>query len=101
MKDVFTRWNSAYKTIYESYEYKELLSAFANQYIDAAPLFLKIWINARDVIEVFKVFNDATYTFSLVYVPTSHIFCYTALQVAVSNFIAVYKSSLFRMPLVK
>ena len=39
---------------------------------------------ARDVFEVFKVFNDATYTFSLVYVPTSHIFCYTGLQVVVT-----------------
>ena len=70
--------------IYESYEYRELLSAFANQYINVAPLFSEIWINTRDVMEVFKVFNDATYTFNLVYVPTSHIFCYTALQVAVA-----------------
>ena len=74
LKDVSTRWNSTYKMIYELYEYRELLSTFANQHIDNAPLFSEIWINARDVMEVLKVFNDATYTFSLVYVPTSHIF---------------------------
>ena len=31
---------------------------------------------------MYKVFNDASYTFSLVYIPTSNLFCYTALNIA-------------------
>ena len=33
-------------------------------------------------MDVFKVFNDATYTFSHVCIPTSNLFFYTALNIA-------------------
>ena len=39
-------------------------------------------MTAKDVMDVFKVFKDATYTFSHVYKPTSNLFCYTALNIA-------------------
>ena len=81
-KDVCTRWNSTYRMIHDSYEYRDVLSAFAAQYVDGSDVFGNTWVTAKDVMEVFKIFNDATYTFSLVYKPTSNLFCYTALNVA-------------------
>ena len=36
LKDGSTHWNSTYKMIYESYEYKDLLSSFSNQHLDGA-----------------------------------------------------------------
>ena len=68
--------------IHDSYQYRDVLSAFAAQFIDGSDVFGDVWVTAREVMEVFKVFNDATYTFSLVYKPTSNLFCYTALNVA-------------------
>lgn len=81
-KDVCTRWNSTYKMIYESYEYRELLCSFAALHIPEADIFGDCWTTAKEIIEVFKTFYDATRTFSHAYIPTSNVFLYTAMQVA-------------------
>ena len=81
-RDVCHRWNSTYEMISESYDYRDLLSSFASQHIPDADVFGETWVIANDVMDVFKVFNDATYTFSHVYKPTSNLFCYTALNIA-------------------
>lgn len=83
-KDVCTRWNSTYKMIYDSIAYKDLLSGFATQNIEGSNIFGDVWTQARDVVEVFKVFYDATRTFSHVYMPTSNLFCFIAMNVAIA-----------------
>ena len=68
--------------ISDSYHYRDLLSSFVSQHILEANVFGGVWETVKDVMDVFKVFNDATYTFSHVYKPTSNLFCYTALNIA-------------------
>ena len=83
-RDVSTRWNSTYKMIFDSYQYRELLSAFATQNIEGSNVFGDVWVVARDIIEVFKVFHDATETFSHAYIPTSSVFCFVAMNIAIA-----------------
>ena len=43
-----------------------------------------VWVTTRDVIEVFKVFHDATETFSHAYIPTSSVFCFVAMNIVIA-----------------
>lgn len=81
-KDVGHRWNSTYVLLCQSLEYQNLLCSFATEYIPSSNLLPQIWDLCAKVMEIFKNFNDATYTFSNVYKPTSNLFIVEALNIA-------------------
>ena len=72
-RDVPTRWNSTYELLNESFSYKELLCMFINNNVPQVNLFPQNWEVCQKILDLLKVFNDATYTLSGVYYPTSHL----------------------------
>jgi hypothetical protein len=80
-KDVPTRWNSTYELLNESFEYRQLLCKFITNHVSQVQLYPQHWDICAQVLEVLKVFNDATYTLSGVYYPTSHLFLIECLNI--------------------
>lgn len=74
-RDVPTRWNSTYKLLLSSFEYKDLLCAFFHQYVQARDIYLfsNQWNICTSICEILKVYNDASDQLSGVYYPTSHL----------------------------
>ena len=73
-RDVPTRWNSTFELLKESHNYSELLCAFFATNMTEILLHENNWIVCNKILEILSVFNDATYTLSGVYYPTTHLF---------------------------
>ena len=73
-RDITTRWNSTYKLLCESVEYKEILVSFITYYVPSISLQLNHWDVCIKILELLRVLNDATVTLSSVYYPTTHSF---------------------------
>ena len=72
-KDVPTRWNSTFHLLTESLAYKDLLCTFISNNVPQINLYPQEWDICQKILDVLKVFNDATYTLSGVYYPTTHL----------------------------
>jgi len=73
-RDIVTRWNSTYKLLSESVEYKDLLVSFITYNVPNISLQLNHWDACIKILELLRVFKDATDAFSGVYYPTTHLF---------------------------
>ncbi|KAL5771553.1 hypothetical protein ACOSP7_015707 [Xanthoceras sorbifolium] len=69
-RDVPTRWNSTYKLLCESYEYRELLVRFMQHNVNTINLYEHHWDVYTKICMLLKVFHDATYSLSGIYYPT-------------------------------
>ncbi|KZV13551.1 hypothetical protein F511_45286, partial [Dorcoceras hygrometricum] len=74
-RDVPTRWNSTYKLLLSTFEYKDLLCGFFGQVVQSSSLYLYAnqWNICTTICEILKVFSDATDQLSGVYYPTYHL----------------------------
>ena len=81
-RDVPTRWNSTYELLNQSFEYKDLLCAFISTNIPQLELLPQHWNICQRILDCLKVFNDATYTLSGVYYPTTHLFIIECVNIA-------------------
>ncbi|KZV38585.1 zinc finger BED domain-containing protein RICESLEEPER 2-like [Dorcoceras hygrometricum] len=74
-RDVPTRWNSTYKFLLSTFEYKDLLSGFFGQVVQSSNIYLYAnqWNICTTICELLKAFNDATDQLSGVYYPTCHL----------------------------
>ena len=81
-KEVPTSWNSTYKLLNQSFEYKYLLCSFISSNIPQYNIFPQMWLVCSSILNILRAFNDATHTFSGVYKPTSHQFLIEAMNVA-------------------
>ncbi|KAI3474587.1 hypothetical protein Pfo_029589, partial [Paulownia fortunei] len=73
-RDVPTRWNSTYRLLEESIDYKDLLCQFFVQIISTPfHLYPHHWTVCEKICNILKIFNDATLQLSSVYSPTSHL----------------------------
>ena len=80
-KDVPTRWNSTYELLNESFDYKDLLCSFISQNVPQIILYPQHWDICSKILNVLRNFNNATYTLSGVYYPTSHLFLNEAVNI--------------------
>ena len=80
-RDVPTRWNSTYKLLCQSDEYKELLCDFIRYNISSIILHPNQLNICTKIYQLFKVFNDATNTLFGVYYPTTNLFMIEALNI--------------------
>lgn len=73
--DVSTRWNSTYKMLHGSYEFKEHLCAFFTSISNEVNLnfyiYPQLWDTCSSLCALLAVFNNATNELSGVYYPTS------------------------------
>ena len=81
-RDVPTRWNSTYELLNQSFEYKDLLYAFISTNVPQLELLPQHWNICQRILDCLKVFNDATYTLSGVYYPTTHLFIIECVNIA-------------------
>ena len=81
-RDVPTRWNSTYELLNQSFEYKVLLCAFISTNVPQLELSRQHWNICHKILDCLKVFNDATYTLSGVYYPTTHLFIIECVNIA-------------------
>ena len=59
--DVLTRWNSTYRLLEESIDYKDLLCQFFVQIISTPfHLYPHHWTVCEKIYNILKIFNDAT-----------------------------------------
>jgi len=72
-RNVLTCWNSTYKLLNDSNNYKELLCDFIANNINDINLYPQYWDVCKSILDTLKVFNDATYTLSGVYYPKTHL----------------------------
>ncbi|KZV56580.1 zinc finger BED domain-containing protein RICESLEEPER 2-like [Dorcoceras hygrometricum] len=74
-RDVPTRWNSTFKFLLSTFEYKDLLCGFFGQIVQSSNIYLysNQWNICTTICEILKVFNDATDQLSDVYYPTCHL----------------------------
>ena len=80
-RDVPTRWNSTYKLLKQSEEYKKLLCDFMQYNVSNIIIYPSYWDVCTKICELLKVFNDATNVFSHVYKPTAHLFLIEAVNI--------------------
>ena len=73
-RDITTRWNSTYKLLCESVEYKDLLVSFITYNVPSISLQLNNWDACIKILELLRVFNDTTNALYGVYYPTTHLF---------------------------
>ncbi|KAK3229790.1 hypothetical protein Dsin_001671 [Dipteronia sinensis] len=81
-RDISTCWNSTYKLLSESVEYNELLVSFITYNVPSISLQLKHWDVCIKILELLRVFNDATNALSGVYYPTTHLFLIQSVNIA-------------------
>ena len=72
--DVSTRWNSKYKLLCQSDEYKELLCDFIYYNVSSIILYHIQWNIYTKIYQLLKVFNDVTNTLSGVYYLITNLF---------------------------
>ena len=58
----------------ESFAHSELLYSFTVTHVSEVSLYQQHWSICGHLLDLLKVFNDATSTLSLVYYPTTHLF---------------------------
>ena len=80
-RDVPTRWNSTYKSLCQSDEYKELLCDFMRYNVSSIILHSIQWNMCTKIYQLLKVFSDVTTTLSGVYYPTANLFMFQALNI--------------------
>ena len=80
-RDVPHRWNSTYELLNQSFSYKELLCTFFANYVPQSNLYPQEWDICKRILDLLKVFNNATYTLSGVYYPTTHLFLTECLNI--------------------
>jgi hypothetical protein len=80
-RDVPNRWNSTYELLNASNKYSGLLCEFFMIFVPDIPLHQNNWIVCKKILEILKVFNDATFSFSSVYKPTAHLFLFEACNI--------------------
>ncbi|KAL5840248.1 hypothetical protein ACOSQ4_012856 [Xanthoceras sorbifolium] len=80
-RDVPTRWNSTYKLLCESYEYRKLLVRFMQHNVNTINLYEHHWDVCTKICMFLKVFHDATHSLSGIYYPTTHLFLFDALNI--------------------
>ena len=80
-RDVPTRWNSTYKSLCQSDEYKELLCDFMRYNVSSIILHSIQWNMCTKIYQLLKVFNDATNTLSGIYYPITNLFMIEALNI--------------------
>ncbi|KAL5738266.1 hypothetical protein ACOSP7_031027 [Xanthoceras sorbifolium] len=80
-RDVPTRWNSKYKLLCESYDYRELLVRFMQHNVSSVNLYAHNWDVCTKICMLLKVFHDATTSLSGIYYPTSHLFLCEAINI--------------------
>ena len=73
-RDITTHWNSTYKLLNKSVEYRDLLVSFITYNVPSISLQLNHWDTCIKILELLRVFNDATNALSGVYYPTTHLF---------------------------
>jgi hypothetical protein len=81
-RDVPTRWNSTYKLLAQSYEYRDLLVSFIQFHVTHIQLYQSHWDACYNVFNLLKVFNNATQNLSGVYYPTTHLFIIESINIA-------------------
>ncbi|KAK2634305.1 hypothetical protein Ddye_029097 [Dipteronia dyeriana] len=81
-RDISTHWNSTYKLLNESVEYKEILVSFITYNVPSISLQLKHWDVCIKILELLRVFNDATNALSGIYYPTTHLFLVQSVNIA-------------------
>ena len=81
-RDVPTRWNSTYKLLAQSYEYRDLLVSFIQFHVPNIQLFETHWDACYNVFNLLKVFYNATQNFSKIYKPTTHLFVIESINIA-------------------
>ena len=86
-RDVPTRWNSTYKLLAQSYEYRDLLVSFIQFHVPTIELFEAHWDACYNVFNLLKVFHNATKNLSKIYFPTTHLFVIESLNVAGAFFL--------------
>ena len=79
--DVPTHWNSTYKLLYQSDEYKDLLCDFMGYNVSSIILHPTQWNMCTKICQLLKVFNDATNTLSGSYYPTTNLFMIETLNI--------------------
>ncbi|KZV58348.1 hypothetical protein F511_32325, partial [Dorcoceras hygrometricum] len=74
-RDVPTCWNSTYKLLLSTFDYKDLLCGFFGEVVQSSNIYLYAnqWNICTTICEILKVFNDATDQLSGVYYPTCHL----------------------------
>ena len=75
--DIPTHWNSTYKLLCQSDEYKDLLC----DNISSIILHPNQWNMCTKIGQILKVFNDVTNTLSGIYYPTINLFMFEALNI--------------------
>ena len=73
-RDITTHWNSTYKLLNESVKYRDLLVFFITYNVPSISLQLNYQDACIKILELLRVFNDATTALSGVYYPTTHLF---------------------------
>jgi len=81
-RDVPTRWNSTYKLLAQSYEYRDLLISFIQFHVPNIQLYKEHWDACYNVFHLLNVFYNATNNLSGVYYPTTHLFIIEGLNIA-------------------
>ena len=80
-RDVPTRWNSTYKLLCQSNEYKDLLYDFMRYNVTLIILHHTQWNMCVKICQLVKMFNDATNTLFGVYYPTTNLFIIETLNI--------------------
>ena len=72
--DVLTRWNSTYKLLCQSDEYKELLCDFMRYNVSSSILHHTQRNMCTKICQLLKAFNDTNNTLFDIYYPTTNLF---------------------------
>ena len=80
-RDVPNRWNSTYELLEASNRYNVLLCNFFTTYYSDFELHPSNWVVCEKLLDILKVFKDATCILSGVYYPTSHLFIHEACNI--------------------
>ena len=79
-RDVSTCWNSTYKLICQSDEYKELLCDFMCYNVSFIILNSQQWHKYTKICQLLKAFNDTTNILSSIYYLTTNLFIIKSLN---------------------
>ena len=79
--EVPTCWNSTYKLLARSYDYRDLLVSFIQFHVSHINLYQTHWDACYGVFNLLKVFYNATNNLSGVYYPTTHLFIIESLNI--------------------
>ena len=81
-RDVPTHWNTTYKLLAQSYNYRDLLVSFVQIHVSHVDLYQTHWDACYNVFNLLKIFYNVTNILSGVYYPTTHLFIIESLNIA-------------------